>query len=101
MFKNLKSNMEMKFITLILKRIKSKSPKFYVTIRWVSGVTAFVCGLILGVLKVYHFGIAPGTLSIVTGAADHIGALLSGAWGLSWTGTADPALLAETASTVA
>lgn len=85
--------MGMSFVRLLLARVKSKSPKFYVTLRWVAGILAFVMGLVLMVFKVNAFHVSAAVDAEVMSWCEQIGSGLSGVFLFTWTGTADPALL--------
>lgn len=85
------------FGQLLLKRIKSKSPKFYKQLRYLSGVLVIFCVFILLSLHVEYFiNFFKITIKVkenISWVADHLGALLSGIWLVSWTGTVDSNLI--------
>jgi len=81
------------FLKILMARIKSKSPKFYVTCRWIAGVLAFFAALVLGAFKINVFHVLPATAAEVVSWCQQIGSGLSGVFLFSFTGTADPKLL--------
>ena len=83
------------FLRLLLARVKSKSPKFYVTLRWIAGCLAFLCGLTLLVLQANPLHASAQTIAEVVSWVKQIGSGLSGVFLFSWTGTADPKLLEQ------
>lgn len=81
------------FIQILLKRIQSKSPAFYKKLRWISGILAFTCGFIMAFCKVNYFHMDQALADNIFSVCSHLGAGITGAWGLTWTGTADASLL--------
>jgi hypothetical protein len=95
MFKKIKEKMEYSFIKLLLARIKSKSPKFYITLRYVSGALVFLAGLGIAVVNSKFFPISSGISNEILSISTKIGPLMTGVWGTSFLGTTDTNLIQE------
>lgn len=85
--------MAISFIKLLLARVKSKSPKFYVTLRWIAGILIFLTAMLLGIAEVNPFHFAAALDTQIIDICKQLGSALSGAFLITWTGTADPKLL--------
>jgi len=85
--------MGIEFIRVLLARVKSKSPKFYVTLRWIAGILAFCAAVVITVFNVNPFHVSAVTAATVIDWCKQIGSGLSAVFLFTWTGTADPGLL--------
>lgn len=97
MLKKIKTKIENKmlqgFLSILLKRIKSKSPKFYVALRYICGGVLVIFSLIIGILKVNTFGISEDTVKHTISGLLYVGSVIGGVWGTTFTGTVDMTLL--------
>jgi hypothetical protein len=93
MFKKIKDKMEYSFLKLLLARVKSRSPKFYVELRYISGALVFLAAFLAGIVKSHFFPI-PGNVEVeILSLCTKVGPLMTGVWGASFTGTTDTALI--------
>lgn len=91
----IKIDMEYSFIKMLLARVKSKSPKFYIDLRYLSGGAALIATFILGVIKGGFFAtlIPPDTSTHLVSICTYIVTALGAIWGASFTGTTDTSLV--------
>lgn len=81
------------FLKILVARIRSKSPKFYVTMRWIAGLLAFAAALLILAFKVNIFHVTAEVSANIVDWCKQIGAALSAVFLFTWTGTVDPELL--------
>lgn len=85
--------MEYTFIKMLLARLKSKSPKFYIDLRYMSGAIVFLSGFAVVVVKAHFFPIPVATATQVLTISTEIATFMGGIFGASFTGTTDQTLI--------
>jgi len=85
--------MEYSFIKILLARVKSKSPKFYIDMRYMSGAIVFLAATALGIAKSHFFPIPATIETELISFCTKVGPLMTGIWGASFTGTTDADLI--------
>lgn len=93
MFKKLENKMEYSFIKMLLARIKSKSPKFYIDMRYISISIGLLAGFLVGVVKLQYLPIPDVAQEQIISICKEICTFMGGVWGVSFTGTTNTDLI--------
>ena len=91
--------MEKTFFQILVARVKSQTPKFYIQLRWISGIAAFLCALVMLVVYNNWFNIPKTVADSFFDGAKNIGEMFSSIFGFSFTGTLDPKLIEKPGET--
>lgn len=93
MLTKLKNKMEYSFIKMLLARINSKSPKFYIDLRYLSFGIGMLCLMIMGALKTHFLPISDALSADIYKYAFDAVKTITGVWGATFLGTTDQSLI--------